>query len=514
MLVCDLHIAVLSVINLGNNTCSNILISCVSIVPLSCAKSNKLGDSGGCHGKLNCEFLGLSYVAASNGCSNLCSSACAGNCKSELVAFNNCVLAVRGPRDSNVIIILTNGKDINNSAGCYSAFELKLCKLCINLFLSCLFNELQVSEAVCGHRNEVRITGVKDKDTCYVCCVAEVISVKLIDSSLVCVFCSSGLSIKSGGEIGYVCSYVGLNACDLEVEILAVSCCKILRTESNALDCYRESYVLREISVTSENELCNINRSNSLDCFINDRECTALDFLHAGIRLNSTGNGNCHTNLNTLFNRVTIIGHLVRIVTALAGSIHKEEVVSGVTNGLTVHSNNDTFNKNYVALLSCHVSIPRKNVVHRNSTVVSYGCCLAVTSCDGSGKCVRNVLGCLLVEVYKIVAIFKSNDLNLLGVGSPSYSVSNACYSNLTNYFVVSAGYRVNVLIHVLKEGLCLVNVVLSCISRGNIFAEKTTNEVLNLINNGANCALNLFNSTLYITSGEYSEAHNKCQEK
>ena len=495
VLVCDLHVTVCCVINFSNNTGNDVLISCVNIVLTGESKSNDVCNSSRLHRELNCEFLSLGYVAASNGNSNLCSSTCSRNCKSDLVTINNCVFAVGCPRDSNVVIVLTNGKNVNNSAGSYSSLELKLCKLCINLFLSCLLNELEVSEAVCGHRNEVRIAGVKDKDTGYVCCVAEVISVCLIDSSLVCVICSSSSSIKSGGEISYVCSYVRVNASDGEIEVLAGSCCKILRTDCNALNCYRESYELGEVGVTSENVLGDINNVNSLDGLVNDSECTALDLLHAGVGLDRTGNRNCHTNLNACFNGILI--HLVGVVTALTACICKEEVVSGVTEGLSVHSNYDTFNKYCIALSSCHVVSPRKNVVLRNSTVVNNSCCVTVTSCDGSGKSVGSVLGSLLVKVNEIVTIFKSYDLNLIAIGSPSYCVSNACYSNLTNYFVVSAGYRRNVLIHVLEEGLSLVNVVLF---NGGLFA--------------ADDVLELIKKTLNIAGGEYSEAHNECQKK
>ena len=144
---------------------------------------------------------------------------------------------------------------------------------------------------------------------------------KSIDGSLI-------LSLKSGGEVGNVGSYVRLNTVNSEEEILGCSGFKLLTAKSNTLENNGKSYELSVISVCRE-LLGDVDIIEGLDSFVKDLSGTALDLHHRIVGSSRTGNTNSHTNLDAKLSNGIYI-HLVGIVTAATGSIKKEEMVSGV----------------------------------------------------------------------------------------------------------------------------------------------------------------------------------------
>ena len=244
--------------------------------------------------------------------------------------------------------------------------------------------------------------------------------------------------LKGGGEVGNVGSYVSFLAVKLEEEVLAGSCFKLLCAKSNALEGNGKTYVVLEALACSE-LVGKIYGCNGLYSGIGYLEGTALGLLHSGVRSSNGSNDNGHTDLNAFFNGVFI--ELVAVVTALALKVSEEEVVSGVTKALGVHSNNYTLDNNVNVCFSVDVILEGSELVLRNGTVVRNGGGSAVTCGDGSGELVV-VLGLrLFINIDgPFNAVLRLYCLNELVVNRPAYRILNTCDHYLTDYLVVRCG--------------------------------------------------------------------------
>ena len=311
-------------------------------------------------------------------------------------------------------------------------------------------------------------------------------------------------SYESVRKVCVICSDVGSLATKLEVEILICLNCKGLTAKGNALNCYRVSNISIKISTVNE-ELCDINRINSLDCFINDLyEICLIEFLHAIGRRNRTGNTNCHTNLNTIIKWVCV--HVVAVVTALAIYVSKEEMVSLVTSLNRVNRNNDTLYCKLVTALCVHVILMSSWLKLRNEEIECDGSLITVFVCCLSCKSVRNV--CIVIDV---------------GVNVESDCTGCAVLAgNLGKLNILSVGF----------DRPCNCNIALKhhCGKFGNVTGSTVLFIVTIVCLDKANrivclcfCYFRLFRLWLLeveeeteniVTRGQCCEAHYKCQKK
>ena len=350
---------------------------------------------------------------------------------SELAIFSDGVsLVVDCPSDGYVIIELTNKRKLDGGVLGYVLNNGEVVDFSLDLFSSGLFNKLIVGERSYAHRNEVGSAVVKDEDTGNICGVAEVSCMVSVDSTLL-------ISLKSGGEVGNVGSYVTLLLADSEVEVLGGVLYKILSSDGNALDGNLETNECAEVCACSE-LFGDINNGNFLDGSVKYCNLTALDLLHAGVGLHRTGNLNGHTNLDSEIGG--IVGYAVAVVTTGYGSISDEEVVVLVAKCLRVDCNNDTFNGEGVALLSCHVLCMRVNLIHRNGALEGNSLGGAVCSLNGCGKSVLNLFSGLFINADENLTVCGSANSNLVGVNRPFYLVCNAANDNLRHELIVNCG--------------------------------------------------------------------------
>ena len=387
---------------------------------------------------LNGEGYGVALCATGKSSGKSKSYLFVGKLNFKLAIFgNSVVIVVYGPSDSNVGVVLTCERKLDNGVlgNVFGSGE-KFLLSCDLLVLGLLY-ELEVLEAIKTHRNEVRITVVKDKDTLCVSSPTELSCVSLVDNSLVSTGVNAVVKLDvEVDEVGNVGSHIGLLAVKLEVEILAGFLFKLLTADGNALEDYGETNVVNKALACCE-LLGEVNGRNRLDRAVNDRNLTALDFLHAGVRLASTGNRYGHTGLNTL--KCGVINYGVAVVTALALCVSNEYVVVLVVVLLSVDSNYDTLDGNDVALLCCHVLFEGENLVDLYVTGEGCGDGCTVTCGDGSGK---SVVVCFLglgEYVYGPGCVVV-NKLNLVAVNGPIYGILDTCDHNLAKNLVVELG--------------------------------------------------------------------------
>ena len=399
---------------------------------------------GSCCINLNGEFLGY-------GLSALTSDSCGKSKLNLLFTKNYSKLAILtdgvcfvidSPCNSNLVVVLTNKRKCDGSILGYISRNREIISFCSDLLCGSLLYELEVLEAIGAHRNEVRTAVVENKNTGCVSSPAELSCVCLVNGLLICAGNVTLLILgksEGGGEVGNVGSYVSGLLANGEVEVLGSILLKLLCADGNTLNGYRKTYVVLKSSfVAILNCIGNVLNINGLDSLIDDSSRTAAELLHAGVRLNSRGNGNGHTNLDAvILNR--ILGKRIYVVTALTGSVCKEEVVVFVVCCLGVDSNNDTLNGNGVALFSCHIFLEGNNLVLRNVAVEGNSALGAVACYNGSGKLVVVCFRCLVVNVNSPRGL-TLNELNLVVVNGPFNNVLNTCYHNLTNYLVVGSG--------------------------------------------------------------------------
>ena len=272
-----------------------------------------------------------------------------------------------------------------------------------------------------------------------------------------CINGSLVLCLKGGGEVGYVCSDVGLLAVKGKLEVVAGSA-KLLVADGNALKGDYETNV--RLKICSSEYVGKILNFNSLDGLVNDYEVAALGLLHSAVGRSGSGNSNGHTNLNACLERILV--ELVAVITALAVNVCEEEVVSGVACALSVDSNNDTCNGNDLAALSCHVILEGGYDELLNGTLVRNGAGGSVGSGNGSGDVVvKGLLGHLVNLDGPVGAAL--NCIYLVIVNCPSNKVLIETDHDLTYELIVSRSNSIGVLflvksVEVLKS--CL-NVVL-----------------------------------------------------
>ena len=396
-------------------------------------------EIGGCSGNCNGECLGLGLVATSKSSGKSKSNLLLAKSDSKLAILADGVSGVvNSPSDLYVVIVLTNKRKLKSGILVNGILNGKTLKLCCELLVSSLLYELKILEAIYRGRNDVGVLyAVKNKDTGNVCSPTELLSVSCINGSLIRAGVYIAFLINGKvDEVGNVGSYVALLLADGEVEILAGILLKILSADVNTLDYYGHCNEVGE-RITCCELLGNVNRSDSLNGLVYDLEGTVLDFLHAGVRLNGTGNGYGHTNLDACLCRIR--SELVAVVTALAACVHKVEVVVLVVKAVSVDTNNDTLNGNGSALLSCHILLEGDYSILGNGTIKVNGSGSAVGSGDKTGELISLLRLGLLINVYEPSGAV-INKLNELVVNRPINSVNNAANSNLTINFIVSCG--------------------------------------------------------------------------
>ena len=401
---------------------------------------------------LNIDFkgLGFSYFSTSEGCGKSKLNLLVCKSDNELSVFiNSIAFIINGPSDRYILIVLTNEGKLNSCILDNIFNNSKVFNLCLNLFSVGLGNYCVVREAISAGRNKVRIATVKNEDTGSGCRVTKVCCVRCIDASLV-------RCLKSGGEVGYISSYVCLLTVKLKVKVLAGSA-KHLISNGNALNGYYETYVVLK-ALTCCELIGNIKNRNILDSLVNDYEIATLGFLHTAVRRCGSRNSNGHTELNTCLKGILV--ELVAVVTALAVYISEEEVVSGVAYALCVDTNNDTCNGNHLILCSSHVFLKGGYNELRNSTIVRNGCGSSVRSSDNTGNLiVYGLLGHFVNHDSPVGATFNSS--NLVAVNGPSNSVLVKAYHYLTEQLIVSSGNGIFILVHSVKELCSCLNVIL-----------------------------------------------------
>ena len=243
-------------------------------------------------------------------------------------------------------------------------------------------------------------------------------------------------------EVGNVGSYVGSNAIKLEVEVLALLG-EILRTKSYTLDYNRESNEVVVVGVLLP-DVGDVNEVEGLDSSVNNLNRCVLELGKCVVGLSLTGDTNGHTNLDTEISNGIRIIHLIVVVTANAGGIHYEEVVSGVTKRLGVNENNDTLNGKEVAGLSICVILPSVNLELSKLAAEVSDCYVTLFRGDGSGKSVGSLLGSILGNLGNLnnngSTIGRNGDGNLVGRSGPNYGEGSVADSNLTYESKVCGG--------------------------------------------------------------------------
>ena len=410
---------------------------------------------------LNDDFEGFGFgcISASNCCGKGKLNLLVAKCYCHLAVGNGECLVIYCPSNGNVLVVLRSGGKFNNGVLSYKFGNRESVLLSSNLFSRSLDNFYVVGERGNAHRNEVGVAGVENKNTGNVCLIAEVSQVICIDSSFIRagVYAGFEVDLESGGEIANVCSKISLFFTEREVEVLRCILGHILSTDLNALNSYCKTYVVLKVSTCCE-LVSDIKSGNFLDSAVNDSKCTALGFLHAGVRLNNCSNGYGHTNLNTFSNGVLI--KTVAVVTALALYVSEEEVVVLVICALTVHSNYDTLDNNGGTLFSCHVILKGYKNVLGNYSLVRNGCGCSVRSSDSTCKSVCVLFLCLLIYVDGPVGR-SFNSLNEVVINSPCNHVLNSCNHYLTKNFIVSSGDVVFLLVHAIEVCNSRIKIVL-----------------------------------------------------
>ena len=404
--------------------------------------------------------------------------------------------------------MLTNGGELEGGVISDYGSEGESCLFISNLLSGSLDNFNVVGEGGGAHRNEVGVAGVENKNTGNVCLVSEVSCVVCVDSILVSagVYAVCKVDLKSSGEITSVCSNVALFIIEREIEILGCILGHILGTNLNTLNGYCKTYVVFKVSTCCE-LFGYIKSGNFLDSAINNSKCSALSFLHAGIRLNNCGNGYGHTNLNACLNRVCL--KTVAVVTALALYVSEEEVVVLVVYALTVHSNYDTLDNNGGTLFSCHVVLERYENILRNYAIVRNGCSCSVGSSDSS--CHSICMLCFCLFIYIDSPIGRTLDsLNKLIVNSPGNSVLNTCNHYLTKNLEVSCCNVVFLLIQAIEVFNCCIKIVLHYGRLSCFFLRLGSSSLF------FGCLLGNFCGSFFgcvlLTRCEERNAHNYCQ--
>ena len=315
------------------------------------------------------------------------------------IISNDVILIVYSPRDLNLIITITYNRKLNSSVFKNVLGERNFTKFDLELLLGSLFYFLNVAEAVNRYRNKVRIrTGIiVYKNTGYISDVTTVVIVECIDGGLVC-------STKSRGEVSYICSDVRLLAVKCELKVLMVCIFHRLTADGYALDGYKTCNVVVKAGACCEFG-SDIISGEALDSSINNLYDTLIEFLHAIAGRNLTANSNGHTNLDAkILNG--ILFHVVVEVTAYAACINNVHVVSLCACVLRTHSSNDTFNNDYIILLSSHVLFEGVNLELRNGVAVLSGERLALCVSYSELKGVRD----------KIITKFRNNYVNFKSI--------------------------------------------------------------------------------------------------
>ena len=428
----------------------------VSYAVLRSGNSRRNVEIFGCSINLNGEGSSFGSFAALNGSGQSELNLFIAKGDSELAIFNNESFVVDCPSDGNILIVFTSSGKSESGV-----FGDKLADRDSALFISNLFciglnNQFEVLEAINTHRNEVRSAAVQNENTGCVCLPTEVSFVSCIDGGLV-------ICLQSGGEVGYVCTNVGSDFTNLELEVVR-GAAKFLTCDFNVLHNYRKTYVVSE-RFACDNLIGDIKSFNSLLVAVNDSCGTALDFLHAIVRSYRTGNFNGHTNFDAEISNGVFI-HLVGVVTAGCLGVSKEEVVAGVACCLGVDSNNNTLNNNGVTFFSSHVFLVAPKNVLRNGEVEGLGAGLTIGRGDGCCQNVCEFFFSFFVNVYGVGVIIFLGDGNLVGVNSPSNSVFCIFDSNYRSYFEVCTGNAL-VLIKVVNISNSSIDVV--CGSNGGI---------------------------------------------
>ena len=427
-LVGDLHVTVGGVVNLGNDTCNEVLAFGVNIVIHGESHVNDFLDGGSGFGELNGKGLVNAYFAARSGNGNGNFNCAFRNDNSHLAVSNSDCISVGCPGKSNFRIYA--GGEFNNFVSGEGGADLDLIENVSNLFSIGLNNQFEVLEAINTHRNEVRSAAVQNENTGCVCLPTEVSFVSCIDGSLV-------ICLQSGGEVSNVCTNVGIDFTDLELEVIR-GAAKLLTCDFNVLHNYGETYVASE-RFACDNLIGDIKNFNSLLVAVNDSCGTALDLLHTIVRSYGTGNFNGHTNFDAEISN-GVFFHLVGVVTANYLSISEEEVVAGVACSLGVDSNNNTLNNNGIVFFSSHVLLVAPKNVLRNGEVECLGSGFAIGRGDGCSQNVCEFFCGFFINVYSVGVIIFLCDGNLVGVNSPGNGVFCIFDSNYSSYVEVCTG--------------------------------------------------------------------------
>ena len=276
--------------------------------------------------------------------------------------------------------------------------------------------------------------------------------------------------LERGGEVSNVGSDVALLFTNGEEEVLRGILLKLLSADLNALDDNGKTDVCAEVGAGGKC-LGDINGSYLLDGLVNDSDLTALDLLHAGVGSHRTGDRNGHADLDTQI-LDGILRDAVAVITARHAGVSEEEVVVLVADLFGVDGNDDTFNREHVVLLCCHVVSVRVNIVLGNREVESNGLGSSVACLDGCGQLVRNFLGGLFVNADRNSAVCGLTNGNLVRVDRPVDLIGNAGDHDLRNDRVVNCGYREILLVEALHVSNGAVKVVGDLVNgRGRLLA-------------------------------------------
>ena len=324
------------------------------------------------------------------------------------ICSDGVLLVINCPRNGYVIVTSTNKRKLDGSICFYLVNNGKTVALDLELLLGSLFYFLNVAEAVNRYRNKIRSSAgiVVYKNTGYISDVTKVIVVECIDGGLVC-------STKSGGEVSYICSDVRLLAVKCELKVLMVSIVHSLTADGYTLDGYKTCNIVVKAGACCEFG-SDIIGGEALDSSINNLYNTLIEFLHAIAGRNLTANSNGHTNLDAkILNG--ILFHVVVEVTAYAACINNVNVVSLCACVLRTHSSNDTFNNNYIILLSSHVLFEGVNLELRNGVAVLSGerlaLCVSYSELKGVGDEIITKFGNNYVNLKAIFAGLKSDSV-------------------------------------------------------------------------------------------------------
>ena len=421
----------------------------VELVSYACGGSCNVGrniEILGCSINLNGKYLSVGSFTACNGSSQSEFKLLFTKDDVELAAFYGFV--AESPSDGNIIIVLANCVEGERGVFGNSFGNRKDFLFSCNLFCGSLNVFLEVGEGGNAHGNEVGFAVVKNNDTGYVCFPAELFFVSVVYGSLIGAGVSFAIliNLEGGGEITYIGTNVSSSAVELEVEVLRCVFGHILSTDFNALNGCGHTNVVSEGFACSK-LIGEVERSNFFLVGVNDLYYgAALNFLHAGVGFDGTGNFNSHTNFDLAF-RNGILSYAVAVVTALAFEVSQEEVVVLIANRFGVDSNNDTSNNNVFALLSCHIFLKGVQHILRNGEVEGLGCGGAVCCLNGSGQNVGDIFCGFIGYVYNVVKVILLGEGELVGAGKgPSNVIGNGLCGgivkecNLCSQFKICSG--------------------------------------------------------------------------